>query len=159
MSRMADQEGWAYVEEDALRLPRSAAWNRYWRDHMDSSGRPLIDGFDPLVDVPTMVDSIGWIEVLENDYLYRVVGTTIRDQFGMEITGKRLSELQLGGFEREIRRAFDGIRSDLNPRHMRGYYVRNGRRETGWEASLLPITDTDGALTRILLGMAYSKRF
>ena len=159
MPPIAEHEGWTYVDEQSLRLPYSKAWVDYWRSRLDENGSPCLVRFDPLVDVPAMVHCIGWIEVLKNDYLYRVLGTTIRDQLGVEFTGSRLSEMDLGGFEAEVRKAFDGICADGQPKYMRGYYSRHGRRETNWEACMLPIQDNTGAVVRILLGMAYSKRF
>lgn len=159
MPSIADHEGWAFVDEASLVLPYSKAWIDYWRGQLDNDGKPRVDRFDPLVDIPTMVHCIGWIEVLHDDYLYRVMGTTIRDQLGIEFTGKRLSELDLGGFEVDTRNAFDSVRRDRDPRFMCGYYARDGRRDTSWEACILPILSADDIVTRILLGMAYSKRF
>lgn len=156
MSKLAVHEGWSYVGEADLTLDMSASWIRYWRERQDASGRALLDRFDPPLDVPWLLDCIIWVEVLsDGDFLYRVVGTKVREGIGQEVSGKRLSAIDLGGFEQEIRKLFSGLCEHKKARFMRGFYVRNEERETSWEAAALPILNKDGDVTRILVGMAY----
>lgn len=155
-----EHEGWRYVSADTLTLPSSRAWRGYWDDRRGRDGHVRLGDVDPALDVPHLIEAVCWIEALDDgDYLYRVVGTAVRDHYGEEFTGKRLSQIRMRSYEREIKSLFDGMRRDLTPVYMDGYYMRDKTRETKWEATVLPIVNDTGTLARILVGLAFAKKF
>lgn len=143
-----------------LKYPESRRWLEFWDRLRGDRSAPLSADADPIANVPEIIDRICWVEVLDDgDFLYRVAGTLLREHFGFELTGRRLSGIDFQGFEHEIRALFTRVSTRCEAEYMRGFYTREDKKQTAWEASILPFVDTKGRVDRILVGMAYTKKF
>ncbi len=81
------------VRRDTIANPLIQELHRYWTEKRGTAPLPAKRDFDPL-DHPQALGTLMILERLEDgDYLYRLHGTKAAEQFGRDLTGRRLREV------------------------------------------------------------------
>lgn len=138
--------------------PRLDFLQRYWserrhRPHLPPSSE---------IDAAMMKPALGYIMLLEpmhhgDDFLYRVYGTAIAAQAGMEMTGKRVRDVPIplvAVFFLASYRAVLLMRRPLFARHQTHHDIQVAK----WDRLILPFVDGAGRIDRLLVGNVPSLR-
>src|SRR3712207_6565178 len=107
------------------------------------------------------IDPAGMVPWLRNTFLvdvlydplefrFRLVGTEVVRRFGMEITGRKLRELNLHGREYQTRAEYTAVVESRAPRY--SVELSGGRNNWEIERLLMPLSD-DGRTVNILFGV------
>jgi hypothetical protein len=153
------------VEPAALSMPEAQDWLGYW--HALSARAP--DGvarradLDLIRDRPHLARLAVWIEVLADDYRFILAGEDVRWLFGRSIKDLRLSDIDFSGFTERTRQQYDTAVITRRPCCSIGDYrsseessYRVGGTVTRREIAMLPFVNADGAVDRLLAGMAFN---
>ena len=152
------------VAPEALAMPASYDWLSYW----DALSAQAPEGvarradLDLIRDRPQLARLAVWIEVLADDYRFILAGEDVRWLFGRSIRGMWLSDIDFNGFGRLTRQQYDTAVADRRPccslaacRFSPDSTYRVGGTVTRREMSMLPFVNADGAVDRLLAGMAF----
>ncbi len=132
----------------------------YWEALRGEMPVPRAADFDPVA-LPEVLGHLMLMEVIEGgaDFSYRVYGMWIANESGYKMTGKRISALPR---ESPILSAllFAGNRAVVqNPKPL---LMRHGAPPTmvidRWERLVLPLSNEDGVITRVLVGLMPDRR-
>lgn len=124
----------------------------YWRRRARADGLPLSSGIDALDLKPVL----GYVMLLEptetdDDFLYRVYGSIIAEKGGLELTGKRVSEVpssMVAAYFLATYRAVVVRRCSLLARHTTHHTIQI----TQWDRLILPFANPSGRIDRLLVG-------
>jgi len=147
---------WERVDADALHLPESREWVAYWRALTARHGAPPPRStLDLIGDRPKLAPLALWAERLpDGDFLFRVAGELVRHYAGVSLKDRRLSELDMNGSERFIAEKYAAAVETGVPVCSRGRYSF-GDRGVAREAVVMPFAEPDGAISHLLVGMAF----
>ncbi|MBK1667431.1 hypothetical protein CKO28_05225 [Rhodovibrio sodomensis] len=155
------------VEPDALTMPAAHAWLGYWRELCERApdGMARRADLDLIRDRPQLARLAVWIEVLTDDYRFILAGEDVRALFGRSIKDLKLSEIRFTGCAETTWRQYDAAVETRQPCCSIGrYYFSDassyqvgGTRATR-EMAMLPFVNPDGAVDRLLAGMAFDTR-
>ena len=103
-----------------------------------------------------------WIEVLDGDYRFILAGEDVRWLFGRSIKDLRLSQIRFTNFVETTWQQYDTAVASGQPCCSIGSYqfshassYRVGGTVTRREIAMLPFRNADGAVDRLLAGMAF----
>lgn len=123
----------------------------YWLQSAGARAMPARSDFDPLK-VPRLLPHLGLIDLRQglDQGLFRLAGTRLRDIYGREITGRRLSEVFSGVCAAYWERVHSRVVSEAMP----AYGVIRGPAEGREHVVLfwlrLPLSDDGSRVDRIL---------
>ena len=131
---------------------------RYWSDRHRDHRLPLSTTIDPIELQP----ALGFIMLLEpirggDDFLYRVYGTAIAQQSGLEMTGKRVRDVPIplvAVYFLATYRAVTFVRRPLFTHHATHHSIQVAQ----WDRLILPFVDEAGEVDRLLVGNVPSFR-
>lgn len=126
----------------------------YWRSLRCGAPLPPRRSIDPSA-IRTLLPYTFLIDVLEDDFRYRLVGTDVVAHTPRDNTGLRLSEIGEQGTQRQLSALYGSVVAGRFPRFQRiPYRTRLGLR-SWYETIVCPLTDGDtpSAVT-FLLGWA-----
>jgi hypothetical protein len=155
------------VEPDALTMPAAHEWLGYWQELCDRApdGMARRADLDLIRDRPHLARLAVWIEVLPGDYRFILAGEDVRALFGRSIKGLRLSELRFTGCAETTWRQYDAAVETRKPCCSIGKYhfsdassYQVGGTVAAREIAMLPFVNADGAVDRLLAGMAFDTR-
>lgn len=124
----------------------------FWRRAARSGDLPDAAAIEPVALRP----ALGVVMLLEpieaaSDFRYRVYGTSIAAQSGIEMTGKRVSDIPshpLALFFGVTYRAVLARREPLFARHATNFNIQIAQ----WDRLILPFVDERDAVSRLLVG-------
>jgi hypothetical protein len=123
----------------------------YWLQSAGVRPMPARADFDPLK-VPELLPNLGLIDLRQglDRGLFRLAGTRLRDVYGREITGRRLSDVFSGACEAYWRGVHTRVATEAMPAHgvVRG--PAEGREHVVLYWLRLPLSDDGGRVDRIL---------
>jgi hypothetical protein len=146
---------------NAAGSPLSEPWrqlHRYWLSkHID--GRPPARAdIDPVTEIPRLVANLMIIDALEDDFVYRFVGTEVVEQAGEDMTGRSVGMSRKYASTRSTWiAALEFVRQHRQPQlliHRFGPH-RNARQAV----LLLPLHAAPGAVFKILGGSFFGGHF
>lgn len=152
------------VEPAALTMPAAQDWLGYWRELCTRApdGRPRRSDLDLIRDRPYLARLAVWIEVLDGDYRFILAGEDVRWLFGRSIKDLRLSQIRFTNFVETTWQQYDTAVASGQPCCSIGSYqfshassYRVGGTVTRREIAMLPFRNADGAVDRLLAGMAF----
>lgn len=151
------------VSPSELTLETARAWHAYWLDLQQNSGGdvPARSELDLIRRRPDLAGLAVWIEVLADDYRFRLAGEEVRRLFGRSIKGLHFSEIDFGSFRETTRRQYDTAVAQRRPCCSVGTYTF--RPESAYrlggttlrEVVMMPFCNAMGAIDRLLAGMAF----
>lgn len=118
-----------------------------------ADGRPLPRREDfRLADVRWMAGRLYMVDVLEGgaDYFFRLFGVFWQEILGVDLTGQRLSGLEVFGFLSSVRPDYDKVVASRQPLFHPGQLVWPNRRTIHYERLLIPLSRGDGQVSLIL---------
>ena len=124
----------------------------YWRRRIRPEGLPLSSGIDAF----DLKPALGYVMLLEptgadGDFRYRVYGSIIAEKGGLELTGKRVSQVpspMVAAYFLATYRAVVVRRCPLLARHTTHHNIQI----TQWDRLILPFVDSNGQIYRLLVG-------
>ncbi len=126
----------------------------YWTEKAGDRPMPSRSDLDPVIDIPELTKNI-WLVDVEHDPLgfrFRLIGTEVVVQYGMDFTGKRLDELDFGGHRDTILRDYEEtVRSKQPTYRSHMIEIEDTMRRLPYERILFPLSD-DGETVNMLLG-------
>ncbi len=131
-----------------IRDPRQLRFHDYWREKAAGREMPRRADIDP-VDFPWM---LGWItlvrRVAQDDWLFVVDGSQIADVFGVDMTGKRLSEYPRPGVRAMLSESYARTVENRAP-HFVSRDIEHDFRRWRYDGLLLPLSDDSGGVDRL----------
>jgi hypothetical protein len=124
---------------------------RFYQGLCREDALPQREDFRPS-DVPWIVGRLYIADVIDGgaDYRYRLFGTHLQAVFGADLSGKRLSDLELAGRLADTRADFDEVAATRRPVFRTGLLVWPNRQTIGFERVMVPLAGPDGAVSLIL---------
>ena len=131
---------------------RLLALYRYWESKRGDRTMPARADIDP-AEIPALLPLILLVDVLgPGNYRYRLTGTEIVSNFGVDVTGKTFAEALPGGAYAEY---IAGLASDVvstgRPLYSEGAFMAEGIVDRKVRRLVLPLS-TDGHTVDMLLG-------
>src|SRR3712207_5864950 len=115
---------------------------------------PARRDIDPAQMVPWLRNTF-LVDVLHDplEFRFRLVGTEVVHRFGMELTGRRLRDLNLHGREHQTRAEYAAVVERREPR----YSVELSGGRNAWEIDrlLMPLSE-DGEIVNMLFGVQHA---
>ena len=137
--------------------PELEALYEYWRGKAGNRSMPARGDLDPVLDMPEITPHM-WILDVEHDPIglrYRLVGTQIVANYGTDLTGKRLDEIDLGADRDAILREYAATLESKVPRYSRHQIeISETGRYLVYERLLLPLSD-DGETVNMVLAAGF----
>mgnify|MGYP006274536161 CR=1 FL=1 len=152
------------VAPDALQMEAAHDWLDYWRVLCQRApdGVARRADLDLIRDRPHLARLAVWIEVLDGDYRFILAGEDVRWLFGRSIKDLRLSQIRFTNFVETTWQQYDTAVASGQPCCSVGGYqfspassYRVGGSVTERELVMLPFRNADGAVDRLLAGMAF----
>jgi hypothetical protein len=130
----------------------------YWQGKHADGRPPARRDIDPPTEIPQLVANLMLIDITPDGYQYRLVGSTLRERLGAELTGKAVgSSSQTQSIRDEWKRVLDLVRGDRKPRML------IAPRPTGETLTnmmlVLPLIDNEGKVEQLLAGAFFSDRY
>lgn len=125
---------------------------RHWRD-LCADGLPSYRAIDPL-DFKFALGHVMLVEPADDgaDFRYRIGGTVVAQHYGIEMTGKRVSECYLPVSSAFYLATYREVME--RPRPLYTFHIPPRRVPViHWERLLLPFADEAGRVVRILTGV------
>ena len=130
----------------------------YWQSKHAHGRAPARRDIDPPTEIPQLVANLMLIDIAPDGYQYRLVGSTLRERLGAELTGKPVGS---SGQSQSIRdqwvRVLDLVRGDSKPRML------VAPRPTGATLTnmmlVLPLIDDEGKVEQLLTGAFFSDQY
>ena len=134
-----------------LAIPGQRDLFDYWLRSAGARSMPARGDLDPLK-VPQLLPHLGLIDLRQgfDQGLFRLAGTSLRDIYGMEITGLRLSEIFSGGCADYWRGIHSRVATEAMPAHGVVQDPAEGREHVVLYWLRLPLSDDGGRVDRIL---------
>ncbi len=101
---------------------------------------------------PSIMSNMVILDVLEqgNDYQWRLFGTAHADQYGDDLTGRRLSSVEAENTSaKALRRIFDQAKASTNGTFFELHYLSNGQREKVATGMMAPLSDKQGRIIQL----------
>ena len=138
----------------ALAAPTLRQAFDYWDAVRGDRLMPARRDIDPASMIPWLRNTF-LVDVIRDplEFRFRLVGTEVVHRFGMEITGRKLRELNLHGREHQTRAEYTAVAEGRAPRH--SVEVTGGRNSWEIERLLMPLSD-DGCTVNMLLGVQHA---
>jgi hypothetical protein len=155
--KLAVHSQWQDIACADVSLPTAREWLIYWQELGGRPGHPPERGaLDMPAQRPALCKLALWVQLLDDDYLFRLAGEEVRRRFGARLAGYRLSELPLGADARDVRRCYDTASRTRAPVCARGFYDFGEGPDTRWEACFMPFVDGGARVSHLLVGAAYA---
>jgi hypothetical protein len=133
----------------------------YWRAKASSREVPRRRDIDPVLEIPAVVPHVGLLDVLEGgrDFRFRVAGGEMRDMFGRELRGARLSEAKINDDTARNLAEFRNVVATGNPGCRFHDFTQRGGQRIRYECLLCPLTDDHGQVHMLLIGMCFDSSY
>jgi hypothetical protein len=130
----------------------------YWQSKHADGRPPARRDIDPPTEIPQFAANLMLIDIAPAGYQYRLVGSTLRERLGAELTGKAVGS---SGQSQSIRdqwiQVLDLVRGDGKPRMLvapspAGASLTN-------MILVLPLIDDDGKVEQLLAGAFFNDQY
>lgn len=132
-----------------IRDSRQQRFHAYWREKAAGRDMPRRADIDP-VEFPWI---LGWITLLQpdaaGDWLFVIDGTNIADTFGIDMTGKRLSEYPRLGVRAMLFETYAMAATTRAP-HFVTRDIEHDFRRWRYDGLLLPLSNDSGKVDRLI---------
>lgn len=131
--------------------PHQILWN-YWTNLKGNEDFAQYDSINPA----DFIKAMGYVLLLEpnesnTDFKYRVYGSVVAQKFGLEMTGKWVSEFKSDQKLLSILQ-YTSILKHPIPVYSEHTTVYTEFKETSWSRLILPLANQNGEFDRILVG-------
>jgi len=132
--------------------PQLARLLDYCRALAGQHALPLADDFRPR-DVRWALGWISLIDVLDRgaDFRFRLFGTMCQSVYGLDLTGKKLSEIERCGTFTGLRGNYEEVVNLRRPALKFVTFLWANGSEIGFERLLMPFVDREDEVCRILI--------
>jgi len=146
--------------EDRIQSPNLRRIYEIWRSKCSDELLPRRADVDP-VEFGKALPNVFLVEIqpTEPKLLLRVMGTAFEEQYGENVTGKYIEDLDFGAARDEILAAYDRLIESKEPVHIANEYEKSDGRVMRFERITLPLSDDGEIVTAVLGGIqAVSRR-
>ena len=131
---------------------------RYWLAKHVGGRPPSRHDIDPVLEIPQLVANLMLVDITADGYLYRLVGSTVVDRMGVEMTGRPfgtsgLEPIAIG----ELRMALDLVVAELKPCQLIAKIHNQPTAHSN--VLILPLVSKANQIEMILLGSFYNDPF
>jgi hypothetical protein len=145
------------MTQTARPMPESAALKAleaYWHSKKHGDALPGRRDIDPW-EMRAFLPRVFLITVTHNPlrFWFRLVGTGVAEDYGEDMTGRYVDEIDLDDVEEQILDDYRSAVTNARPVYSRMDYVKDDGRHMSYERLLLPLS-SDGMLVDMLLGGA-----
>ncbi len=153
---MVDLSGIALIEASELNSDVVRAAVAYWQGKRRDGALPRRAALDP-AEIPRLLPNLILKEVRREpwDFRYRLVGTNVREHSRANWTGKWMTEIPGQGAESTVFRVVRWVGENGRPAIYRPPYVGPHKEFKYCEAAVMPWTDADGIIDRLLVAVDY----
>jgi hypothetical protein len=142
-------------EPDATTLeahPHLAFLQRYWSERRRDADLPLSSGIDA-IDLAPVLGHVMLMEPVDggDDFLYRVYGTLIAQQAGMEMTGKRVRDIPAPLVAVYFLATYRAVMQGRRPMFAH-HSTHHDIQIAEWDRLILPFVNDEGMVDRLLVG-------
>ncbi len=133
----------------------------YWYAKASARGAPRRRDIDPVLEIPAVVPHVGLAEVLERgrDLRFRLAGGELRDMFGRELRGTRLSEIRIADDAQRLQADCAAVVASGRPVcRFHDFTQRSGQR-IRYECLLCPLADDSGHVQMLLIGICFDSSY
>ncbi|NBB83533.1 MAG: PAS domain-containing protein [Alphaproteobacteria bacterium] len=140
-------------DPDRLETRQIRAAYDYWRAKCGDNGLPRRGDVDPAEIIGLLPHTL-LVDVSHDplDFSFRLVGTEVVRRYGKEFTGKRLTDLDLDGLNRQIFEEYALTVQRRTPEYFVDEYVMANGKVMHFERILMPLSD-DGETVNMLFGV------
>lgn len=145
-----DVPPWFYADLTVdLQHPKLRALKLHWEDRKAGADLPHVDAIDPI----DLQDHLGHLFMIrvdpgKSEYTYSLIGTTITEILGRDSTGMRVQDTFPDGHP--IVEMYDYVCRNRVPIRTHGQLNWVDKDYKRFESVMLPLTDDDGAIVKIL---------
>ena len=144
---------WANIDPDlSFDEPELAELLTYWNENRGQRLMPSRADIDPL-DLPAHLGNLCLVDV-ETDPLrlrYRLIGTTVTETMGRDVTGRNFDEIYDGEILRDSLAAYAWIVEHRAPLRMFGHALYSSKSHYLYEILNLPLSE-DGEIVQMVFG-------
>jgi len=148
------------IEQIGVDKTMTGLWRelyKYWQGKHVDGRPPARRDIDPPTEIPQLAANLMLIDIAPGSYQYRLVGSTLRERLGAELTGKAVGS---SGQSQSIRdqwiRLLDLVCGDRRPRML--VAPRAGITLTNMML-VMPLINDEGKLEQLLAGAFFSDQF
>jgi len=125
----------------------------YWSGRKGGRPFPSRRDFDPMVEIPRLARSMMLLDVSHDplDFRYRLIGTSVREHLGGDLTGRRWSEIEFQRAPNPIWLHHQWVVENRQPRFVRPNYIGPHRSFMLVESAVLPLGDDDDRVDMLML--------
>ncbi len=125
-----------------------------WKTKCGADSLPSRDDIDP-VEFGKALRNVFLIDIKSSEpkLLLRVMGTAFEDQYGENISGRFLEELDFGDSRNEILQTYEQLIETKAPVYLSGEYEKTDGRLMRFERITLPLSDDGEQVTGVLGGI------
>lgn len=99
---------------------------------------------------PAIMSNMVILDVLESDYQWRLFGTAHADQYGDDLTGRRISSvMEDNPSAQALRDIFDQASANPNGTFFELHYLNEGHRVKIATGVMLPVADDQGRIVQL----------
>jgi len=133
----------------------------YWRAKASARVAPRRCDIDPVLEIPAIVPHVGLVEVLEGgrDFRFRLAGGEMRDMFGRELRGARLSEIRLNDDAAGTLAEYQAVATTCRPGCRFHDFTQRGGQRIRYECLVCPLIDDHGQVHMLLVGMCFDSSY
>ncbi len=119
---------------------------------------PSRKDIDPVVDIPQLAANLMILDIMPDGYAYRLVGSTVVDRLGRDMTGKPFGTSGFDGTAiNQFRDALDLVVAEVKPHQL---IARIDHHATALNnLLLLPLVLPGNQIEKILVGSFYNEHF
>lgn len=113
-------------------------------------GIPNINQLKPGSLDPTIMSNMVILDVLEDDYQWRLFGTAHTDQYGDDLTGQRISSvIKKNPSIQAVRNIFDTAKTEPEGAFFELHYLNEGLRTKVATGVMVPLADDHGRIVQL----------
>ena len=135
-----------------VRSEKLQALEDYWRSKLHGDVLPARRDIDPW-EMRAFLPQVFLVTVTRNPlrFWFRLVGTGAAEEYGSDVTGRYLDEIDLDQVREAIIDDYKTAALEARPVYARCRYVKNDGKRVHYERLLLPLS-SDGEIVDMLLG-------
>jgi hypothetical protein len=133
--------------------PILRAGYEYWHGRKGDRLFPSRRDFDPMVEITQLARNMMLLDVSHDplDFRYRLIGTSVREHLGADLTGRRWSEIEFQRTPNPIWMHHQLVVDNRAPRFLRPNYIGPHRTFMFVESAVLPLGDDPDRVEMLML--------
>ena len=140
-----------------LKSARLKRFYRYWDEKRHGRRAPGRRDIDP-TEIADLLPNLFLLDVEDSPrrYRYRLVGTAFVHNYGEELTGRYVDDMDLGSFKDESLASLDHVVTGWVPSYIRGRFLKQDTRRLEFCRLALPLSSAGDRVDQIVGCMIFT---